>query len=221
MLRVLQLQHILLAFRLLLLCRNGLPSQNRKLTRGYGAQVIIHGQSLEESIEKAQEIARTGRLFIHPYDDEEVIAGQGTIALEIFADLPDADMIVVPVGGGGLIAGIATAAKEQNPDIKIIGVQARGVSVCTRSHPAGIPCQVPAGKTIADGIRVAETGDATFPLIQRYVDQLVLVSEEEIADAILLLLERKHVVAEGAGAVPLAAIMNGSLISYRAARLCS
>jgi threonine dehydratase len=183
----------------------------QEAARGYGAQVIIHGQSLEESIEKAQEIAHTGRLLIHPYDNEEVIAGQGTIALEIFADLPDADMIVVPVGGGGLIAGIATAAKEQNPDIKIIGVQAEACPSAREAIRHGSPFLVPAGKTIADGIRVAETGTATFSALQRYVDQVVLVSEEEIADAILLLLERKHIVAEGAGAVPLAAIMNGSV----------
>ena len=183
----------------------------QEAARGYGAQVIIHGRSLEESIEKAQEIARSGRLFIHPYDDQEVIAGQGTIALEIFAELPDADMIVVPVGGGGLIAGIAAAAKEQNKDIKIIGVQAEVCPSALEAVRQGSPTTVPAGKTIADGIRVAETGVATFPAIQRYVDQLVLVSEEEIADAILLLLERKHIVAEGAGAVPLAAIMNGSV----------
>jgi threonine dehydratase len=183
----------------------------QEAARDYGAQVIIHGQSLEESIEKAQEIARTGRLLIHPYDNEEVIAGQGTIALEIFADLPDAEMIVVPVGGGGLIAGIATAAKEHNPNIKIIGVQAEACPSAREAIRHGSPFLVPAGKTIADGIRVAETGAATFPAIERYVDQLVLVSEEEIADAILLLLERKHIVAEGAGAVPLAAIMNGSV----------
>jgi threonine dehydratase len=120
-------------------------------------------------------------------------------------------MIVVPVGGGGLIAGIATAAKEQNPDIKIIGVQAKACPSATEAIRQGFPCQVPAGKTIADGIRVTKTGAVTLPLIRSYVDQLVLVSEEEIADAILLLLERKHVVAEGAGAVPLAAIMNGSV----------
>ena len=154
---------------------------------------------------------RTGQLFIHPYDDEEVIAGQGTIALEIFADLPDADMIVVPVGGGGLIAGIATAAKAKKPDIKIIGVQAEACPSAGEAIRHGSPHRIPAGKTIADGIRVAETGKHTLPAIQHYVDQIVLVSEEEIADAMLLLLERKHIVAEGAGAVPLAAIMNGSI----------
>ncbi len=183
----------------------------QEATRGYGAHVIIHGRSLEESIQKAQEIAHTGRLFIHPYDDDEVIAGQGTIAMEIFTDLPNPDMIVVPVGGGGLIAGIAIAAKAKKPEIKIIGVQA---AVCPSVKEAlyrGSTYKVMAGKTIADGIRVAGTGSRTLPLIQHFVDQLVLASEEEIADAMLLLLERKHIVAEGAGAVPLAAIMNGSI----------
>jgi len=183
----------------------------QEATRSYGAQVIIHGKSLEESIEKAREIARKGNIFIHPYDDDAVIAGQGTIALEILHDLPATDMIVVPVGGGGLIAGIATAAKAMKPDIIIIGAQA---GLCPSAGEAlrhGSPCRVQAGKTIADGIRVAETGIHTLPLIQRYVDRLVIASEEEIADAMLLLLERKHVVAEGAGAVPLAALMNGSI----------
>jgi threonine dehydratase len=183
----------------------------QEAARSYGARVIIHGLTLEESIEKAREIARKGNIFIHPYDDDAVIAGQGTIALEILHDLPATDMIVVPVGGGGLIAGIATAAKAIKPEIMIIGAQA---GVCPSAGEAlrhGSPCRVNAGKTIADGIRVAETGILTLPLIQRYVDQHVLASEEDIADAMLLLLERKHVIAEGAGAVPLAALMNGSI----------
>jgi threonine dehydratase len=183
----------------------------QEATRGYGAQVIIHGRSLEKCIEKAQEIAHTGRLFIHPYDDDEVIAGQGTVALEILTDLPNTDMIVVPVGGGGLIAGIAIAAKAINPDIKIIGVQAKVCPSAKEAIRQGSPYRIHERKTIADGIRVAETGARTLPLIQQYVDQLILASEEEIADAMLLLLERKHIVAEGAGAVPLAAMMNGSI----------
>ncbi len=183
----------------------------QEATRGYGAQVIIHGRSLEDSIEKAQEISRAGQVFIHPYDDNEVIAGQGTIALEIFTDLPNTDMIVVPVGGGGLIAGIATAAKAKNPKITIIGVQAEECPSAKVAIQQGSPDRIPAGKTIADGIRVAETGKIPLHAILDYVDDIVLVSEEEIADAMLLLLERKHVVAEGAGAVPLAAVMNGSV----------
>jgi threonine dehydratase len=179
--------------------------------RGYGAQVIIYGQTLEESISKAQAIAGTGQLFIHPYDDDDVIAGQGTIALEILADLPETDMIIVPVGGGGLIAGIAIAAKAKKPEIKIIGVQAEVSPSAIEAIHHGSPCRIPAGKTIADGIRVAELGKKTLPAMQHYVDDLVLATEEEIADAMLLLLERKHIVAEGAGVVPLAAFLNGSI----------
>jgi threonine dehydratase len=183
----------------------------QEATRGYGAEVIIHGLTLEESISKAREIATDGQLFIHPYDDDDVIAGQGTIALEILADLPETDMIVVPVGGGGLIAGIALAAKAKNPAIKLIGVQAEVCPSAGEAIRQGSPCLIPAGKTIADGIRVAEMGKKTLPIIQHYVDHLVLVTEEEIADAMLLLLERKHIVAEGAGAVPLAAFLNSSI----------
>jgi len=183
----------------------------QEATRGYGAQVIIHGRTLEESIMRAQEMARKGLLFIHPYDDDEVIAGQGTIALEILADLPKTDMIIIPVGGGGLIAGIATAAKAKKPEIRIIGVQAEACPSAGEAIRHGSPCRIPVGRTIADGIRVAETGKITLSALQHYVDQIALASEDEIADAMLLLLERKHVVAEGAGAVPLAAFLNGSI----------
>jgi threonine dehydratase len=180
-------------------------------TRGYGAQVIIHGQTLEESIRWAQMIASQGRLFIHPYDDDAVIAGQGTIALEILSDLPETDMIIIPVGGGGLIAGIATAAKAKKPEIKIIGAQAEACPSAGEAIRHGSPYRIPEGNTIADGIRVAETGKITLPALQHYVDQFALASEEEIADAMLMLLERKHIVAEGAGAVPLATLLNGSI----------
>lgn len=183
----------------------------QEATRGYGAQVILHGKSLEESIDRAERLAAEGRLFIHPFNDEEVIAGQGTITLEILADLPETDLIVVPVGGGGLIAGIATAAKALKPGISIIGVQASACPSAEESLHQQHPARVCAGRTIADGIRVAETGGLTFPVIQKLVDHIVLTTEDEIADAMLLLLERKHVVAEGAGAAPLAALMNGSI----------
>ncbi len=183
----------------------------QEATRGYGAQVILHGTTLEESIARAETLAAEGRLFIHPFDDEAVIAGQGTVGLEILADLPKTDLIVVPVGGGGLIAGIATAAKAMNPEIAVVGVQA---SVCPSAEESLIAqsrVRVCAGKTIADGIRVAEPGALTFPVIRDLVDRIVVTTEDEIADAILLLLERKHIVAEGAGAAPLAALMNGSI----------
>jgi threonine dehydratase len=182
----------------------------QEATKGYGAEVILGGMTLDESIAKAKEIATTGKLFIHPYDDDEVIAGQGTIALEILADLPDTDTILVPVGGGGLIAGIATAAKGLRPDISIIGAQA---AVCPSAYDAiqkGKPVHITAERTIADGIRVTRTGTLTLPSIREHVDTIVLATEEEIADAMLLLLERKRVVAEGAGAVVLATLLNGS-----------
>jgi threonine dehydratase len=183
----------------------------QEATRSYGAEVVMYGASLEESIGRAGELAQEGRLFIHPYDDDDVIAGQGTIGLEILDDLPGTDMIIVPVGGGGLIAGIAVAAKTIKPDTRIIGIQAAACPSATKAIGAGSPVRVTAKPTIADGIRVAECGARTFPILQDYVDQVILVSEEEIAGAMLLLLERKHVVAEGAGAAPLAAILNGSI----------
>jgi len=184
----------------------------QEATRGYGAEVLLYGSSLEESIQQAGELARTGHLFIHPYDDDDVIAGQGTIGIEILDDLPGTGILVVPVGGGGLIAGIATAAKAIKPDIRIIGVQAAACPSASGAIAAGSPVRVTARPTIADGIRVAECGALTCPVLREQVDQIVLVSEDEIADAMLLLLERKHVVAEGAGAAPLAALLNGSLM---------
>jgi threonine dehydratase len=178
----------------------------QEATRSYGAKVVIAGKSLEESIMTAKKIAQeSGGLFIHPFDDDDIIAGQGTIALEILEDLPETDMIVVPVGGGGLIAGIATAAKAIRPEIAIIGAQAQACPSAVDPSACN-----PQKKTIADGIRVAEPGTRTKPLMKTLVDRIVLASEDQIADAMLLLLERKHIVAEGAGAVSLAVILNGS-----------
>jgi len=183
----------------------------QEATRGYGADVIIHGKTLEESIARAEQLAAGGRLFIHPFNDDAVIAGQGTIGLEILADLPETDLIVVPVGGGGLIAGIATAVKALRPEVSVIGVQAAACPSAKEALQKDRPAPVSAGRTIADGIRVAKTGSLAFPIIRKLVDQIVLTTEDEIADAMLLLLERKHIVAEGAGAAPLAALMNGSI----------
>jgi threonine dehydratase len=183
----------------------------QEATRGYGAEVVIHGKTLEESIARAEQLAAGGRLFIHPFNDDAVIAGQGTIGLEILADLPETDLIVVPVGGGGLIAGIATAVKALRPEVSVIGVQAAACPSAKEALQKDRPAPVSAGRTIADGIRVAKTGSLAFPIIRKLVDQIVLTTEDEIADAMLLLLERKHIVAEGAGAAPLAALMNGSI----------
>jgi threonine dehydratase len=183
----------------------------QEATRGYGAEVVLAGENLEESIARAKELEQQGRLFVHPFDDPDVIAGQGTIGLEILQDLPETDMIVVPVGGGGLIAGIATAAKELRPSCRIIGVQAAGCPSATEALRIGQPVCVIPQRTLADGIRVAQAGALTLPVIRRLVERIVLVDEDEIADAILWLIERKKVIAEGAGAVPLAALLNGSV----------
>lgn len=182
----------------------------QEATRSYGARVILRGASLEESIGYAGGLAAEGRLFIHPYDDDEIIAGQGTIGLEILDDLPCVDMIVIPVGGGGLIAGIGTAVKTQRPEIRITGVQAAACPSAFQALAANSPVRVVAQPTIADGIRVAESGARTFPAMKELIDHIALVTEDEVADAMLLLLERKHVVAEGAGASPLASLLNGS-----------
>ena len=182
----------------------------QEATREYGADVIIQGKTLEESIIRAQELAAGGRLFIHPFNDAAVIAGQGTIGLEILEDLPETDLIVVPVGGGGLIAGIAIAAKAVAPAVSVTGVQAAACPSAVEALKQGHPQEICEGTTIADGIRVAATGELAFPVIHDLVDRVVLVTEEAIEDAMLLLLERKHVIAEGAGAAPLAALLSGS-----------
>jgi threonine dehydratase len=181
----------------------------QEAARGYGALVIIEGQTLEESVAHAQTLADQGMLFIHPYDDEDVIAGQGTIGLEILDDLPDTSMVVVPVGGGGLIAGIATAVRALSPPCRVIGVQAVACPSAYEALRGGEPACASAGPSLADGIRVAKTGALTLPVIRELVDRVVLVEEDAIADAMLWLIERKKVVAEGAGATPLAALLTG------------
>jgi threonine dehydratase len=179
---------------------------------GYGATVVLLGKSLQESIDHACEIAASREMtFIHPFDDELVIAGQGTIGLEILEDLPDADMVVVPVGGGGLISGIATAVKERRPEARIIGVQAEGSPSAVEALRAGKPVTIESEPSIADGIRVTCIGELAFPVIRDLVEELVVVDDDEIVMAILALLERKKVLAEGGGAASLAALMTGKL----------
>ncbi|MHB8118153.1 MAG: threonine ammonia-lyase [Methanothrix sp.] len=191
-------------------------------TRGYGAQLILEGQSLVESISVGQRMAaETGRTFVHPYDDEEIITGQGTIGLEILEDLPDADYILVPVGGGGLIAGIATAAKTIRPAIRVVGVQSSACPSAIEAVKAGRPVELKAEErgSLADAIMVTRVGDAAFSIIQRLVDGIVMVNEDQIASAVLMLLERKRILAEGAGAVPLAALLGGVLDIAKGSRV--
>ncbi|MFP3868579.1 MAG: threonine ammonia-lyase [Desulfobacteraceae bacterium] len=176
-------------------------------TEGYGGQVIRYGEDLAAALAKAQDLAQSGLTPIHPFDDPEVIAGQGTIGLEILADLPKVDSIVAAVGGGGLASGIAVAVKATNPQVKVIGAEASLVPAARRALDAGHPVTVAAAATLADGINVTCLGQHTFPLLKRYLDDLVLVSEAQIAEALLILLEKKKLLAEGAGAVPIAALL--------------
>ncbi|MGQ9920885.1 MAG: threonine ammonia-lyase [Desulfobacca sp.] len=176
-------------------------------TESYGGTVVRHGQTLAESLVRARELAQTGLTFIHPFDDPEIIAGQGTLGLELLAALPDLDAVLIPVGGGGLAAGVALAVKELHPQCRVYGVQTELVPSAQAAFAAGHPIAVASAPTLADGINVTCVGEHTFPILQRYLDGLALVSEDQIADAVLLLLERKKILSEGAGAVPAAALL--------------
>ena len=177
----------------------------QEATKGYGAEVVLHGQRLSEAL--AHALARTDAEFIHPFDDDDVIAGQGTIGLEVLDALPGADAVLVPVGGGGLIAGIAAAVKARSPRTQVIGVQTAAATAACRSFREKALCEQEPGTTIADGIAVGKAGERTFELITRFVDDMLTVHEDTIARAILLFLERMKLVVEGAGAVPLAALL--------------
>lgn len=180
----------------------------QEATRNYGGRVILHGATMEESIRQAEEMVASGMILIHPFDDPDIIAGQGTIALEIMADLPDVDTILVPVGGGGLIAGIASAVKSIRPGVRIIGVESAACPCAQVSMRTGKRVLVTAKSSIADGISVNQLGEVPFAIMQERVDDVVTVEEGYIAAAIQVLLERKKILAEGAGAVPLAALLN-------------
>jgi len=178
-------------------------------TKSYGAEVILHGANYDEACDEAvRRSAQFGMTFIHPFDDEVVIAGQGTMGLEILQQVPDVEAIVAPIGGGGLISGVACAAKETNPRLKVIGVQPARLPSMKVAIAEGHPVTLSPAATIADGIAVRRAGEKTLPLIQKYVDDIVTVDEEEIANAILLLLEREKTLAEGAGAAAIAALIN-------------
>ena len=184
------------------------PSAKVTAPRNYGAKVVLHGIDYAEAAERAHEIEdEKGRTYVHAFDDEAVMAGQGTIGLEILEDCPEVDTVVVPIGGGGLIAGIATAIKGTNPDVRVVGVQAAGASSLTRSLEKGEVVSIDGVDTIADGIATRSVGKQTFQVIKERVDEVVTVTDEQIAMAIVHLLERSKTVVEGAGAVSLAAVV--------------
>jgi len=185
------------------------PLAKTMATRGYGAEVILNGMVYDDAFKRAKEIEEeNGQVFIHAFNDEQVIAGQGTIGLEILEELSDVSAIVVPVGGGGLIAGIALVVKELAPHVKIYGVQAQGAPAMYISKKSHSRKTTPDAVTIADGIAVKVPGDINFSIIDKYVDDIVVVDDEAIASTILMMLERAKLMVEGAGAVGLAAILH-------------
>ncbi|MBU2699379.1 threonine dehydratase [Sporomusaceae bacterium BoRhaA] len=185
------------------------PLSKVKATQGYGATVVLHGGFYDEAYEEARRIQTEKQLtFVHPFNDPMVIAGQGTIGLEILEDLPDVEAVVVPIGGGGLIAGVAVAIKNLKPDVKVIGVQTKNMPSMAEAIAQKKIVTCNGSPTIADGIAVKTPGELTFDIIQRYVDDIVTVDEEEIASAILLLMERVKTISEGAGAASVAAVLN-------------
>ena len=184
------------------------PISKIEATKRYGAEVVLVNGVYDDAYTKARELEKEeGRVFIHPFDDEDVIAGQGTIGLELLEQLPDLDAIIVPVGGGGLISGIAFAVKTLNPKCKIYGVQVSGASSMANSVEHGQIEELAGVTTFADGIAVKRPGNLTFDLVSRYVDEIVTVTDDEVATAVLALIEQQKLIAEGAGAVAVAAAM--------------
>jgi threonine dehydratase len=191
---------------------SGAPLVKVTSARRYGADVVLHGANYDEAYDLACTLRdERGAVFVHPFDDARVVAGQGTLGLEVLEQVDGLDAVLVPVGGGGLIAGVALAVKAHRPSVRVIGVQAAAVPAMQRSLQAGHRVRVPAGATIADGIAVRQCGEIAFALAAGRVDEMVAVDEEELANAVLHLLEIEKTVVEGAGAAPLAALLNRRL----------
>jgi threonine dehydratase len=185
-------------------------------TREYGARVVLHGDVFDDAQEEALRLMRAeGLTYVHPFDDPAIMAGQGTVALEILEDLPDAGTLVIPIGGGGLIAGMAATAKQLRPEIKVIGVQAKGANSTFLAYHDRYTGPLPAVNTIADGLATRAPGRLTLPLIRRYVDDVVEVDDTALTEAVVLLLERAKTIVEPAGAAALAALLSGAAMPER------
>ena len=179
-------------------------------TRGYGAEVVRHGQIWDEANEKAKELVRErGLTYVHPFDDLDLIAGQGTLGLEVVRDWPDVDIIVVPIGGGGLISGVSMAARALKPNVKIIGVESSGAPGMYDSVRAGSVVTLDRVDCIIDGLRVKRVGETTFEVVRRYVDEIVTLPDERIFDAMIWIMTHAKVVVEGAAAAPVGALLDG------------
>ncbi|HJT15817.1 MAG TPA: threonine ammonia-lyase [Thermoanaerobaculia bacterium] len=190
------------------MAENATPSKIAA-TKGYGAEVVLHGTIWDEANEKAKELVRTeGLTYVHPFDDEQLIAGQGTLGLEIVQDWPEIDAVIVPIGGGGLISGVSMAVKSHNPKIRVIGVESSDGPAMKMSVEAGslqtIDC-----KTIIDGLRVRRAGEINFSVVQRFVDEIVALPDRDIFEAMIWIMERCKLVVEGAAAAPVAALLHG------------
>jgi threonine dehydratase len=191
---------------------DGAPIAKVEATTALGAHVVMGGETVDDCLVAARtRAAESGMAFVHPFDDPDIVAGQGTLGLELLDDLPDLTTVVVPVGGGGLASGIAIAVKSARPDVRVIGVQVETVAAYPASLKAGRPIGVAAALTIADGIAVKRPGDLTLRLIERWLDDVVVVPEDEIAEAMVLLMEKAKLVVEGAGAVGVAALLGGQV----------
>ncbi|HSX67293.1 threonine ammonia-lyase [Nocardioides sp.] len=186
----------------------GAPIPKERATRAYGADVVFAGRFFDDALREALAYAeRTGATFIHPFDHPDVVAGQGTVGLEMLEQVPDAATVLVPAGGGGLVAGVALAVKAQRPDVRVVGVQAEGAAAIARSLEVGAPVALESVSTMADGIAVGRPGEVPLELIRRHVDDVVSVSEESLSQALLSLVERAKMVVEPAGAAAVAALV--------------
>ena len=191
------------------MAENATPSKVAA-TRGYGAEVVLHGTIWDEANERARELVRErGYTYVHPFDDLELIAGQGTVGLEIMEDWPEADVVVVPIGGGGLISGIALAAKSLKPGIRIIGVESSGAPGMQQSVAAGHPVVLDRVDCVIDGLRVRRVGDHNVAIVRRVVDEIVTLPDAEIFDAMLWVMQHCKLVVEGAAAAPVGALLHG------------
>jgi threonine dehydratase len=191
------------------MAENATPSKIAA-TRAYGAEVVLHGTIWDEANEKARQlVAERGYTYIHPFDDEQLIVGQGTVGLEIYQDWPEVELAIVPIGGGGLISGVATALKACNPAIKVVGVESSGAPGMTRSVREGALLTLDTIDCIIDGLRVKRVGEKTYDIVRRHVDDLVTLPDEQIFEAVVWIMSHLKVVPEGAAAAPVAALLQG------------
>src|ERR671937_329032 len=189
-------------------------------TRGYGAEVVLHGTIWDEANERALELVEAeGLTYVHPFDDLELIAGQGTLGLEIHDDLPDVHTVVVPIGGGGLISGVASALKSLNPEIRVVGVESSGAPAMQRSVTEGRRIELDEVDCAIDGLKVKRVGEHTFDIVSRLVDEIVTLPDERIFDALLWTLARTKIVVEGAAAAPVGALLNGLVNAPRGSKV--